>query len=122
MRLSYTGETVNIMAPMETLSFGPFQFDPQIGRLTKYGHRIKLQPKSAAILCCLLEHQGEIVSRDQLQKALWPEGTYVDFELGIKVGVKKLRDALCDLSEEPTYIQTVYGEGYRFIAPVCPTE
>lgn len=107
--------------PTDNLSFGPFQFDPQAGHLSKHGHRIKLPPKSAAILSCLLEHRGEVVSRQQLREVLWPVGTYVDFDLGIKVSVKKLRDALGDVSEAPTYVQTIYGEGYRFIASVGST-
>ena len=108
------------MAEAGRWSFGPFEFEPGTGRLTKHGHRIKLQPKSAAILSCLLDRRGEVVSRTQLQKELWPEGIYVNFELGIKVALKKLRDALGDLTDDPVYIQTVYGEGYRFIAPVVP--
>ena len=99
-------------------AFGPFKFDLKSGRLEKHGHRVKLQPKSSAVLACLLENPGEIVSRYQLQKRLWPEGTYVDFDLSIKVAVKKLRDVLGDSSEEPVYIQTLRGEGYRFIASV----
>lgn len=98
-------------------SFGPFQFDPSSGRLTKFGHRVKLQPKAASLLGCLLESRGELVTRAQLHKALWPEGTYVDFDLGIKSVVKKLRDALGDTAAEPIYVRTVYAEGFRFIAP-----
>jgi len=106
------------MAPGDTLLFGPFKFEPHTGRLTKRGYKIKLQPKAAAALSCLLERPGEVVSRVQLQTKLWPEGTFVDFELGIKGAINKLRDALGDDSEEPAYIQTVHGEGYRFLAPV----
>ncbi len=106
------------MALGDTLSFGPFRFEPHTGRLTKRGFKIKLQPKAAAALGCLLEQPGEVVSRVQLQAKLWPEGTYVDFDLGIKVAIKKLRDALGDDSEESVYVQTVHGAGYRFIAPV----
>ncbi len=102
----------------ESLSFGPFQFEPRSGRLTKHGHRIKLQPKAATILARLLEDPGAVVSRTDLQKVLWPDGTHVDFEMGIKTAVKKLRGALNDEVDKPLYIQTVYGEGYRFIAPV----
>lgn len=99
-------------------SFGPFQFDPGIGRLTKSGHRVRLQPKVASLLACLLSQAGEVISRGHLEKVLWPDGTYVDFDLGIKTAVKKLRDALGDGFDEPVYIQTVHGEGYRFIAQV----
>jgi DNA-binding winged helix-turn-helix (wHTH) protein/tetratricopeptide (TPR) repeat protein len=98
------------------LSFGPFVFETKSGKLTKSGYRIKLQPKSASVLKCLLDHQGEIVTRNELRNVLWPDGTYVDFDSGIKVAVKKLRDALGDSSENPTYVQTFPGEGYRFIA------
>jgi DNA-binding winged helix-turn-helix (wHTH) protein/tetratricopeptide (TPR) repeat protein len=106
------------MAPGDTLLFGPFKFEPRTGRLTKRGYKIKLQPKAAAALACLLEQPSEVVSRAQLQAKLWPKGTYVDFELGIKGAIKKLRDALGDDSDEPVYIQTVHGEGYRFLVPV----
>lgn len=106
------------MVVSETLSFGPFKFEPHTGRLTKCGYKIKLQPKAAAALSCLLERPGEVVTRAHLGGKLWPEGTYVDFDLGIKVAIKKLRDALGDDSEEPVFIQTVIGEGYRFIARV----
>ena len=108
------------MVQPENLSFGPFEFQPGIGRLTKLGYPVKLQRKAAVILSCLLERRGEVVSRAQLQERLWPAGIYVDFELGIKVAMNKLRDALGDVSEDPVYIQTVYAKGYRFIAPVAP--
>jgi DNA-binding winged helix-turn-helix (wHTH) protein len=100
------------------IGFGPFEFDSRNGRLSKNGHRIKLQPKSAAILECLLGCPGEIVNREELKKRLWPAGTYVDFDLGIKVAVKKLRDALGDSPDDPLYIQTIHGEGYQFIEQV----
>jgi len=99
------------------VAFGPFQFEPRLGRLTRDGHKIKLQPKPAVVLCQLLRSPREVVSRDDLRKALWPEGTHVDFDLGIKVAIQKLRAALRDVFEEPTYIQTIPGGGYRFIAP-----
>ena len=104
------------------VSFGRFQFDTRLGRLTRDGHKIKLQPKPAAVLCRLLRNPGELASRDDLKKALWPEGTHVDFDLGIKVAIQKLRAALGDSFEEPIYIQTIPGAGYRFIAPVTAVE
>lgn len=104
------------MQVAEKVAFGPFEFDPSNGRLTKFGVRIKLQPRAASLLACLLERPGEVVTRDELKKRLWPDGTFVDFELGIKVAVKKVRDALNDSADEPVYVQTVHGTGYRFIA------
>lgn len=102
----------------QTVSFGPFRFEPPSGRLTKHGHRVKLQGKSAEILRCLLERPGQLVTRAEMEKRLWPAGTYVDYELGVRVALKKLRDALADSANDAVYIQTVRGEGYRFIAPV----
>ena len=102
----------------EKLRFGPFEFDPQAGRLSKNGFRIKLQPKSAALLKCLLECPDELVNREQLKEELWPAGTYVDFDLGIKVAIKKLRDALGDSADHPKFIETIPRRGYRFLVPV----
>lgn len=100
------------------LTFGPFTFEPESGRLAKHGQRIKLQPKSAALLARLLEAPGAVVSRAEIQKRLWPDGTFVDFETGIRVAMKKLRDALSDSAETPSYVQTVPGAGYRFIGTI----
>src|ERR1051326_6326945 len=102
------------------ISFGPFVYEPASGRLTKYGQRIKLQQQSSKILASLLEQPGRVVSRDEIERRLWPDGTYVDYELGTRVALKKLRDALGDSAEEPRDIETVRGEGYRFVAAIEP--
>jgi TolB-like protein/DNA-binding winged helix-turn-helix (wHTH) protein/Flp pilus assembly protein TadD len=102
---------------VDKVNFGPFLFEPKTGSLTKHGQKIRLQPKSGAALTALLEHAGEVVTREQMRNVLWPDGTHVDFDLGIKVAVKKLRDALSDSAEDPIYVQTVQG-GYRFIGDV----
>jgi len=98
--------------------FSPFEFDSGTGRLQKYGLRIKLQQKPQIVLAALLEEPGKTVSRQELYKRLWPDGIHVDFEQGLSVAVKKLRDALCDASDTPSYIATVPGTGYRFIGSV----
>ena len=103
---------------VEKVEFGPFVFDLRTGRLEKHGYTVKLQPKCGVVLACLLERRGEVVTREELRARLWPSGTFVDFDLGIKVALKKLRDALGDSHEEPKYIQTVRGEGYRFVGQV----
>ena len=95
--------------------FGDFEFRPDIPELRKRGVRLKLEPKPLLVLCVLLEARGEVVSRGELQKRLWPENTFVDFELGLNVAVRKLREALCDSADEPRYIETLIGSGYRFI-------
>lgn len=98
--------------------FGPYEFAPATHRLTKYGTRLKLERKPAMVLLCLLENRGRLVSREELQRILWPENTFVDFELGLRVAVGKLRQALGDSAESPAYIGTAVGSGYCWIAPV----
>lgn len=106
------------MSRADRLTFGPYEFELRARRLTKYGHRLRLQPKSALVLAALLERPGTVALREDLHRRLWPEGTHVDFDDGLNVAVKKLREALNDSTDEPRYVQTVHGEGYRFIADV----
>ena len=103
------------------LSFGLFELDLQARELRKSGVRIKLQEQPFQILAMLLERPGEIVTREELQKRLWPEDTFVDFDLSLNSAVKKLRQALGDDSENPRFIETLYRRGYRFIGPVNGT-
>lgn len=100
------------------IAFGPFELDLVTRRLTRSGHRVRLQPKSAAVLFALTAQYGSTISRGELQKTLWPDGTVVEFDLGLNIAMKKLRDALGDSAKNPSYIQTLPGEGYRFIARV----
>jgi len=103
---------------MIVYKFPPFEFDPLSGQLRKHGLRIKLQQKPQIILTALLERAGETLTRQELYQRLWPAGVHVDFEQGLNVALKKLRDALCDESDSPAYILTLQGIGYRFIAKV----
>jgi len=98
--------------------FGPFEYDAVSGDLRKHGTRIRLQGKPLQILSLLLDRYGEIVSRDDLQRHLWGGATFVDFEQGLNAAVNKLRQALGDSADQPRYIETVSGRGYRFIAPI----
>ncbi len=98
--------------------FGPFEVDLQSGELRTNGHRIKLQEKPFQILAVLLDRPGEVVTREEIRHKLWPADTFVDFEHGINVAVKKLREALDDDAENPRFIETLPRHGYRFIAPV----
>src|SRR5579884_2449077 len=98
--------------------FGVFELNPQTRELRKQGVKLKIQDQPLQILFLLLEHPGEIVTREEIQKRLWPENTYVDFDNAINSAVRKLRDALGDSPENPPYIETVARRGYRFIAPV----
>ncbi|MGI9102325.1 MAG: winged helix-turn-helix domain-containing tetratricopeptide repeat protein [Terriglobales bacterium] len=99
------------------IQFGPFTADLRTGELLKYGIHLKLQDRPFAILVMLLEHPGEIVTREEMQARLWPEGTFVDFDNNISSAIGKLRAALGDSAAEPRYVETV-GRGYRFAAEV----
>jgi Tol biopolymer transport system component/DNA-binding winged helix-turn-helix (wHTH) protein len=98
--------------------FGAFEFDPRTGELWGTHGLTVLQQQPAAILCFLLEHPGDLVSREELVGRLWPTGTFVDFDRSLNKAVNKLRDALGDSPEEPAFIETLPRRGYRFIAPV----
>ncbi len=98
--------------------FGLFELDLKARELRKSGIRIKLQDQPFQILASLLERPGEIVTREELQKRLWPADTFVDFDLSLNSAVKKLRQALNDDSDNPRFIETLYRRGYRFIGPV----
>ena len=82
------------------------------------GVRIKIQEQSFVVLLKLLEHPGELVTREQLRTALWPADTFVDFDTGLNTVIKRLREVLRDSAEGPQFIETVPKLGYRFIAPV----
>ena len=98
--------------------FGVFEYDPQARELTKHGVRLKLQEQPVQILAALLEQAGQIVPREELQRGLWPDGTFVDYEQSLNKAVNKLREALGDSTANPIYIETLARRGYRFIAPV----
>src|SRR5271157_6465103 len=100
------------------IRFGVFEVDLHTGELRKQGLRIKLRDQPFQILLLLLAHPGEVVSRDELQKQLWPADTFVDFDRGLNKAVNHLRDALGDSAESPRFIETLPKRGYRFIAPV----
>lgn len=100
------------------LRFGVFEANLPSRELRKHGIRIKLRGQPFEILALLLERPGEIVTREEMQKRLWPADTYVDFEHSLNTAMKKLRAVLGDSPENSRYIETVPRLGYRFIAPV----
>ena len=100
--------------------FGPYELDLESGDLRKFGYRIKLQPKSFLVLRALLHAPGEMVTREELRAQLWPENTFVEFESSLNVAVRRLREALSDEAQGPTYIETVPKHGYRFIGLLEP--
>lgn len=98
--------------------FGEFVVDARGRTLCRGGLRLKLHRQSFEILLLLLEHPGEVVPREELQRKLWSGNTFVDFENSLNAVVKKLRHALGDCPDQPRYVETVPRVGYRFIAPV----
>jgi eukaryotic-like serine/threonine-protein kinase len=104
--------------PASKIVFGPFEYDGAAGDLRKLGNKIRLQGQPLEILSALLERPGQVVSRDDLQQRLWQGSTFVDFEQGLNAAVNRLRQALGDSADEPHYVETLAGRGYRFIAPI----
>jgi eukaryotic-like serine/threonine-protein kinase len=104
--------------PAHRTRFGDFGVDLRSGEVYKHGIRIKLQGQPFQLLAVLLEHPGELVTREELRQKLWPSDTFVDFDTGLNSAIKKLRDTLSDSAEEPRYIETLPRRGYRFIGHV----
>jgi len=98
--------------------FGSFELDLDAERLLKGGRTIRIQPQPFRLLCLLTNRPGVLVTRDEIQKALWAGETFVDFDQGVNFAVKQVRDALGDSAEDSLYVQTVPKRGYRFLAPV----
>jgi TolB-like protein/DNA-binding winged helix-turn-helix (wHTH) protein len=102
----------------KTIRFGAFELDVRAGELRKHGIRIRLQDQPFRVLEVLLEHAGEVVKREELQRQIWPSDTFVDFDRGLNNAVKRLREALNDSADQPSYIETLPKRGYRFVAAV----
>ena len=104
-----------------TLAFGPFTFDHATGELSKHGLPLRLQGQPLQLLRVLATQPGLVIPRDEFQQLLWDRSTFVDFEHGLNAAMNRLRQVLGDSAEQPRYIETVAGRGYRFIAPVQET-
>jgi eukaryotic-like serine/threonine-protein kinase len=106
----------------ETLStrvrFGPFELDLKSGELRKGSRTLLLQEQPLRVLQMIVERGGELTTRQEVQKKLWPNDTIVDFDHGINTAIKKIRQALGDSADDPKYIQTVARRGYRLLVPV----
>ena len=100
------------------MRFGVFEFDLRSGELRKQGRRIRLEGQPVQVLIKLLERSGELVTRVELKKELWPADTFVNFEQSLNAAVKRLRQALGDSPANPRFVETLTRRGYRFIAPV----
>src|SRR5438093_2544763 len=104
------------------LRFGVFEFDAHSGELRKHGVKLRLQGRPLQVLQALIERPGEVVTREDLQRRLWPSNVFVDFEHGLNTAANRLRFALGDSAENPRYIETLPRVGYRFITPIDPVE
>jgi Tol biopolymer transport system component/DNA-binding winged helix-turn-helix (wHTH) protein len=104
------------------VQFGLFEADLTTGELRKAGVRIRLQAQPFRVLSFLLERPGEIVTRDEIQQRVWGGDTIVDFDHSLGTAINKIREALGDSAENPRFIETLARRGYRFIAPVKPTD
>jgi DNA-binding winged helix-turn-helix (wHTH) protein/TolB-like protein len=98
--------------------FGCFEVDFRLGELRREGVRVRLEDQPFQILVVLLERPGEVVTREELRRRLWPVPTFVDFDRRLNVAMAKLRAALGDSGSRPRYIETLYRRGYRFLVPV----
>ncbi len=101
-----------------SVRFGVFEVDLKGGQLRKRGRKVPLQEQPFQVLALLLHRPGEIVTREDLQNALWPNGTIVEFEHGVNTAIKKLRKVLGDSAENPQFIETLPRRGYRFVARI----
>ena len=98
--------------------FGLFEFNPALRELRREGNLVHLQSQPAQVLACLIEHAGNVVTREQLRAAIWGNETHVDFDRGLNFCITQVRSALNDDSVTPRYIRTLARRGYQFIAPI----
>jgi DNA-binding winged helix-turn-helix (wHTH) protein/TolB-like protein len=110
------------MSTQGPLQFGTFELDPTSGELRRNGRRVPLQGQPAQVLCQLVSHPGEVVSREDLRRAIWDDDTFVEFDTALNVAVNKIRQALQDSATTPRFIETVPRRGYRFLGDVRPIE
>ena len=102
----------------ETFCFGEFELDVDAGELRRKNRRLKLQPQPFKLLLLLVRKAGTLVSRDEIRRELWPDGTFVDFDQSVNFSIKQIRDVLGDDADRPLYLETVPRRGHRFIAPI----
>jgi Tol biopolymer transport system component/DNA-binding winged helix-turn-helix (wHTH) protein len=102
----------------EVLRFGVYELDPRAGELRRGGVKIKIQEQPYQVLALLLEKPGEVISREELKRRLWPADTFVDFDHSLNAAIKRLRDVLRDSADNPRFVETLARRGYRFLAPV----
>lgn len=98
--------------------FGAFEADAATGELRRQGVRVRIHAQPFQVLMMLVERPGEVVTREEISKELWPDGTFVDYEQGVNSAVNRVREALGDKANSPRFVETLARKGYRFVAPV----
>ena len=106
------------LSSARSVRFGVFEVDLRSGELRKRGIKIRLQGQPFVLLFTLLKQHGEVVTREELRRALWPGDTFVDFDHSLGAAINKLREVLGDSATSPRFIETLPRRGYRFIAPI----
>src|SRR5580693_4488274 len=106
------------LRPNSVVRFGTYEVSFQSGEVRKSGLRIKMQQQPLKLLEILLEHPGEVITREELRSRVWPNESFGDFDQALNIAVGKLRGALGDSAENPRFIETLPERGYRFIADV----
>ena len=98
--------------------FGLYEADAATSELRKQGVRIKLNAQPFQVLLMLLANPGQLLTREEISRDLWPDGTFIDFEHGVNSAVNRIREALGDTASNPRFVETLARRGYRFVAPV----
>lgn len=104
--------------PAHVYRFGVFEADAATGELRRKGVRVRLHAQPFQVLLMLLERPGELLTREEICRELWPEGMFVDYEHGVNSAVNRIRDALGDTASNPRFVETLARRGYRFLVPV----
>lgn len=104
--------------PARRYRFGVFEADASAVELRRKGVRVKLNAQPFQVLVMLLERPGELLTREEISRELWPDGTFVDYEHGVNSAVNRIREALGDTASNPRFVETLARRGYRFVAPV----
>src|SRR5665213_3884159 len=104
--------------PAQAYRFGAFEANAATGELRRQGLRIKLSAQPFQVLLMLIERPGELLTREEISRELWPDGTFVDYEHGVNSAVNRIREALGDTASNPRFVETLARRGYRFVAPV----
>ena len=104
--------------PARRYRFGVFEADAATGELRRQGLRVKLNAQPFQVLLMLLDRPGQLITREEISRELWPDGTFVDYEHGVNSAVNRIREALGDTAGSPRFIETLARRGYRFLAPV----